>query len=78
MTAIEYGVLGLLAGTIGSISAMGLSWFISRHTLDIRWVPDFWIPAFGLVLTAAAVCAVGLAASADILRRRPLGALRSE
>jgi putative ABC transport system permease protein len=78
MTALEYGVLGLLAGTIGSISAIGLAWYISRHALDIRWVPDLSIPAFGLLLTAAAVCAVGVAASADILRRRPLGALRSE
>ena len=78
MTALEYGVLGLLAGTVGSTSAIGLAWYVSRHALDIRWVPDFRIPALGLVLTAAAVCAVGLAASADILRRRPLGALRSE
>jgi len=78
MTALEYGVLGLLAGTVGSISAIGLAWYVSRHALDIPWAPELSIPALGLVLTAAAVCTVGLIASADILRRRPLGALRSE
>ncbi len=39
MTAFEYGVLGLLAGTVGSLAAIGLSWYVSRHVLDIRWVP---------------------------------------
>jgi hypothetical protein len=32
----------------------------------------------GMALTTLLVCVVGLLASVDILRRRPLGTLRSE
>ncbi len=78
MTALEYGVLGLLAGAIGSMAAIGLSYYVSRHALDIRWSPHVGISLAGLVITSLLVCAVGLLSSADILRRRPLGTLRSE
>jgi putative ABC transport system permease protein len=78
MTALEYGVLGLLAGGIGSGAAIGLSYYISRHALDIAWSPQLAISVVGLVVTALVVCAVGLLSSADILRRRPLGTLRAE
>jgi putative ABC transport system permease protein len=78
MTALEYGVLGLLAGAIGSGAAIGLSFYISRYALDIRWSPQLIISLAGLLITTLLVCGVGLASSADILRRRPLGTLRSE
>jgi putative ABC transport system permease protein len=78
MTAIEYGVLGLLAGAIGSMAAIALTYYVSRHVLDIRWSPYPSISLIGMAVTALVVCAVGLLASADILRRRPLGTLRSE
>jgi putative ABC transport system permease protein len=78
MTALEYGVLGLLAGGIGSGAAIGLSYYISRHALDIRWSLHPGITVAGVAITAAIVCAVGLLSSADILRRRPLGTLRAE
>jgi putative ABC transport system permease protein len=78
MTALEYGVLGLLAGGIGSAGAIGLSYYISRHVLDIKWSAHPGITVAGLAITASVVCAVGLLSSADILRRRPLGTLRSE
>jgi len=78
MTALEYGVLGLLSGAIGSVAAIALTYYVSRHVLDIRWSPYPMISLAGMAVTALVVCAVGLAASADILRRRPLGTLRSE
>ncbi len=78
MTAAEYGVLGLLAGAIGASTAMGLTWYISRHALDIRWSPYPAISVAGMIITTILVSAVGLTASADILRRRPLGTLRGE
>jgi putative ABC transport system permease protein len=78
MTAIEYGVLGLIAGAIGSTAAMGLTYGVSRHVLDIRWSPFPLISLAGLALTTLLVAGVGLAASLDILRRRPLGTLRAE
>ena len=78
MTAIEYGVLGLLAGVIGSTAAMALTYHVSRHILGIGWAPYPAITLIGMALTALLVCVVGLLASVDILRRRPLGTLRSE
>jgi putative ABC transport system permease protein len=78
MTALEYGVLGCLAGTIGAAGALGLTYYISRRALDIQWSPQLGITVAGMAITALTVCLVGLASSADILRRRPLGTLRSE
>lgn len=78
MTALEYGVLGLLSGAVGSAAAIGLTYYVSRHALDIPWSPHAEISLIGLGATTLVVCVVGLAASADILRRRPLGTLRAE
>ena len=78
MTALEYGVLGLLAGAVGSTAAMAFTYYVTRWVLDIPWDPYPSITLGGLALTTVVVCVVGLAASADILRRRPLGTLRSE
>jgi putative ABC transport system permease protein len=78
MTALEYSVLGLMAGAIGSTAAIALTYFVSRYALNIPWSPRLSISAIGTAVTALVVCAVGLAASADILLRRPLGPLRSE
>ncbi len=78
MTALEYGVLGLMAGAIGSTAAIALTYFVSRHALNVPWSPRLPMSLAGMAVTAFVVCVVGLAASADILRRRPLGTLRSE
>ena len=37
MLLFEYGVLGLLAGAVGSLGAVALSWGVSRYALDIPW-----------------------------------------
>ncbi len=78
MTALEYGVLGLMAGAIGSTAAIALTYFVSRYALNLPWSPRLSISLAGMAVTSVVVCVVGLAASADILRRRPLGSLRSE
>ena len=76
--AIEYGALGLLAGTIGAAGALGLSWGVTRHVFDIPWRPTPGLLALGAMLTTALVCTIGVIASADVLRRKPLSALRAE
>jgi putative ABC transport system permease protein len=78
IAALEYGVLGLMAGAIGSTAAIALTYVVSRHALDIPWSPRLPISLAGIAVTSLVVCIVGLLASADILRRRPLGPLRSE
>ncbi|HXW06677.1 MAG TPA: FtsX-like permease family protein [Vicinamibacterales bacterium] len=78
MIAIEYCALGLLAGLIGAAGALALSWAVSRHLFDIPWEPTPVLLGAGTILTAALVGTIGVLASLDVLRRKPLGTLRAE
>lgn len=78
MYVLEYGVLGLLAGLVGSAGALGLTWVLTRQVLDVAWTPVVAINASGVLLTAAGVLVVGVASSVDVLRRKPLSTLRAE
>ena len=78
MLVVEYGTLGLLAGTVGSVGALGLTWGLSRHLLEIDWDPAPLVNVGGVVLTTLVVGSVGVASSLDVLRRRPLSTLRAE
>ncbi len=75
---LEYGVLGALAGTIGSVGAIALTWGISRYALDIPWRALPLVSLSGIVLSAALVAIVGVAASWEVLQRKPLATLRAE
>lgn len=74
----EYGLLGLLAGVIGSVFAIALSWAVSRFLMNIAWVFDPVLSITGIVVTAAIVVVVGCLASFDVLFRKPLSTLRSQ
>jgi putative ABC transport system permease protein len=78
MVAVEYGVLGVLAGVLGAVGALGLSWTLATYLLEIEWRPSIGLLGVGLVGTAVLVAAVGVLASVDILLRKPLSTLRSE
>jgi len=78
MVAVEYGVLGLLAGLLGALGALGLTYALATFLFDIEWQPSPGLLSLGLVLTSVTVMLVGLAASLDILVRKPLATLRSE
>ena len=78
MLALEYGVLGVLAGTVGSAGALVLTWALAQHVLGITWFPSVLTNVLGVVVTAAAVAATGVLASLDVLRRKPLATLRAE
>jgi putative ABC transport system permease protein len=78
MLLFEYGVLGSLAGLIGSLGAIVLTWGVSRFALEIPWriFPREHIA--GVVLTAVLVAVIGVASSLDVLRNKPLSTLRAE
>ena len=76
MTAIEYGTLGALAGVLGSVGALGLSWLAAAHLFEIEWRPAWGLLVAGIGATILVVSAIGLIASADIIARKPLGTLR--
>jgi putative ABC transport system permease protein len=79
MIVLEYAVLGLLAGAVGSLGATALNWGLSRFVLDgLHWSPAPLTILFGVSATTAMVSVVGAASNADVLRRRPLVTLRAE
>lgn len=78
MLVVEYGTLGVLAGAVGSVGALGLTWGLSRHLLEIDWDPALRVNFAGMLLTTLVVGSVGVVASLDALRRKPLGTLRAE
>jgi putative ABC transport system permease protein len=74
----EYGMLGLLAGFIGAVFAMAMSFAVSRYVFDIEWGLTAGLYGAGVVVTCFLVMAVGALASFDVLFRRPLSTLRSQ
>jgi putative ABC transport system permease protein len=78
MLAVEYGLLGLLAGVIGSAGALLLSWAVCDYVLDVPWYPSPGLAISGVAASSALVTVVGILASLDVLRRKPLATLRAE
>ena len=78
MLLIEYGVLGLLAGSVGSAGAIALTWGVSRYALDIPWRVFPADHLAGVMFTAALVAAIGVLSSLDVLKNKPLATLRAE
>ena len=78
MLVFEYGMLGTLAGLVGSAGALGLTWGLTRFLLEINWNPAPLVNLAGLALTAFVVGVVGVTASLDVLRKKPLATLRAE
>lgn len=74
----EYGLLGLLAGIIGTTFAVLLSFFAAKYIFNIEWEFDFSLTVLGVLITATLVMIVGAIASFDVLFRKPLAILRSQ
>jgi putative ABC transport system permease protein len=78
MLLFEYGVLGVLAGTVGSLGAVALTWGVSRYALEIPWRLFIGEHLAGVVVTGLLVSAIGVLSSLDVLRHKPLATLRAE
>jgi putative ABC transport system permease protein len=78
MLVLEYGVLGAIAGTVGAIGAIALSWAVARFALELPWEATPLITITGIAATAVFVAAVGVLSSLDVLRHKPLATLRAE
>ena len=74
--AVEYALVGLVAGVLGTIGAGIMAWVVVRFGFEIPWV---WHPlamATALAATVVLSVAAGLAASTRALAVRPLAVLR--
>ena len=78
MLALEYTALGLIAGMVGAGGALALSWAVSRYVFEIPWRPAPLLLTVGALVTAVLVGIIGVVASADVLRKKPLATLRAE
>ena len=78
MLVLEYGVLGAIAGTVGAVGAIALSWAVARYALDLPWEPTPALTLIGIAATSMFVAVVGVLSSADVLRHKPLATLRAE
>ena len=74
----EYGLIGLVAGIIGSAFAIGLSYCASRFVFEIPWSYMPGITAYGLAGTFVLVTGVGAISTLDVLAKKPLSILRSQ
>ena len=78
MLALEYSALGLIAGLIGAAGSLALSWAVCRFVFEIDWTPAPGLLAAGTLATTVLVGVIGIVASADVLRKKPLATLRAE
>jgi putative ABC transport system permease protein len=78
MLLLEYGVLGAIAGTVGAVGGNALSWAVATYALELPWAPTPALTVLGIVITTLFVAAVGVLASLDVLRHKPLATLRAE
>jgi putative ABC transport system permease protein len=81
LTAIlfaEYGILGIMAGIIGTAFATALSFAVSKYVLEIEWTFDPVLTIVGIIITAGLVMIVGALASFGVLFKKPLATLRSQ
>ena len=76
--AIEYLLLGALAGLVGALAAGGLSWGLVTFVFDGQWalLPAPYLAAWGI--TTLTIMGAGLAGSLDVLMKKPLQVLREE
>src|SRR5262249_2550291 len=75
---IEYGILGAIAGLIGTLGAAALSYSLCRWVFDMRWEATPWIYVTGTLLCILIVLLVGALSSLDVTTRKPLSVLRSQ
>lgn len=76
--AVEYALIGLVAGAIGTVGGTVLSYGVITRGFEIPWSFDPLSLAVALAATVTLAVAAGLAASYRALERRPIEVLRTE
>ena len=76
--AMEYVLLGAVAGLIGLAMGSVLSWALLRFVFDLPWNIHPQVLGIGLLLTMLLTLIVGFASTYRILGQRPLAVLRHE
>jgi len=76
--AVEYALIGMVAGAIGAAGGGLLAWAVLTRGMDIPWRFEPAAYAWALLGTTALSVLAGLAASWRALQQRPIAVLRSD
>jgi len=76
--AVEYALIGLVAGLIGAAGATVLAYMVVTRGFELPWELQAWPVAVALGGAVLLAVGAGLAASARALERRPIEVLRAE
>ena len=76
--ALEFGLLGTLAGIIGIVLASVLSWSILHFFLDLEWAVEVGTLISACAMTILLTLIVGFLSSYRLLAHPPLSVLREE
>lgn len=76
--AVEFALVGGLAGLIGVGLASALSWVILHFFLDVAWTVQPMVLGWGLLTTVGLAVGVGFLSTFKILGEPPLAVLRGE
>lgn len=74
--AVEYGLVGLVAGLVGAAGGTVVAWAVLEHAFELPFAVDLALPPAAVLGTALLTVIAGLVACAPALRRRPVEALR--
>jgi putative ABC transport system permease protein len=74
--ALEFGVLGGLAGLIAAVAATAVSYTLATGVFDLPWRPDPAMWLVSILAGAAGVAAAGMAATWKLTRQPPVVVLR--
>jgi putative ABC transport system permease protein len=74
--AVEYALVGLVAGVLGTFGGIALAFLVVRFGFEIAWASDPAAWAAAAATTVALSVVAGLAASIRALSVRPLATLR--
>jgi putative ABC transport system permease protein len=74
---VEYGLLGLVAGLVGALASIALSYAVTRFVFEIPWKFSPALSCAGIALTVLLVTAVGMLSSFNVLTGKPLAILRA-
>ena len=74
--AVEYALVGIVAGTIGTLGGVALALAVTRFGFEIDWAWKPFAYLSAVAITVILTVVAGLAASARALAARPLTVLR--
>ncbi len=74
--AVEFAILGALAGFFAAAGASVLGYLIGKYALHITYAPNLWIGIIGVVVGVVGVTAAGLFGTRTTLSQPPILTLR--